>query len=68
MTYFVSIVSEVQEKLDFLKYFTPFRYFDAGELFRTGQIEGVYLLLSGMIILVCVVAAYLFYNKRDLYI
>ena len=68
VTYFVSIVSEVQENLDFLKYFTPFRYVDAGELFRTGQIEGVYLLLSGMIVLVCVVAAYLFYNKRDLYI
>jgi hypothetical protein len=29
---------------------------------------GIYLLLSGLIILVCVVAAYFTYNRRDLYI
>jgi ABC-2 type transport system permease protein len=67
-TYFMSIMSVMQEKLDFLKYFTPFKYFDAGELFRTGQMDGTYLLLSAAIIVVCVAAAYRIYNKRDLYI
>ncbi len=42
------------ENLDFLKYFTPFKYFDAGEFFRTGQLDGNYLLLSAAIIVVCV--------------
>ena len=36
VTYFLSIISGMQENLDFLKYFTPFKYFDAGELFRNG--------------------------------
>jgi ABC-2 type transport system permease protein len=67
-TYFMSIMSVMQEKLDFLKYFTPFKYFEAGELFRTGQMDGSYLLLSAGIITVCVAAAYWIYNKRDLYI
>jgi ABC-2 type transport system permease protein len=58
----------MQEKLDFLKYFTPFKYFDAGELFRTGKMDGTYLLLSAAIIVVCVAAAYWIYNRRDLYI
>jgi ABC-2 type transport system permease protein len=68
VTYFMSVFSGMLEKLDFLKYFSPFKYFDAGVLYRTGQMEGIYLLLSGLIILVCVVTAYLVYNRRDLYI
>ena len=67
-TYFMSIISVMQAKLDFLKYFTPFKYFDAGDLFRNGKMDGTYLLLSAAIIVVCVAAAYWFYNKRDLYI
>ena len=68
LAYFLSIVTVLQEKLDFLKYFTPFKYFDAGELFRTGKMEGSYLLLSAGIIVVCLALAYVIYNKRDLYI
>ncbi len=67
-TYFMSIMTVMNEKLDFLKYFTPFKYFDAGELFRAGKLDGTYLLISAVIIVVCVAAAYLIYNKRDLYI
>jgi ABC-2 type transport system permease protein len=68
VTYFMSVISTMQENLDFLKYFTPFRYFDAGELFRSGQIDLKFLLITAGIIIVSVIAAYLVYNKRDLYI
>lgn len=67
-TYFMSILSSMQKDLDFLKYFTPFKYFDAGELFRSGKMDGTYLLISAIIIVVSVVASYWAYNKRDLYI
>jgi ABC-2 type transport system permease protein len=66
--YFLSIISSLQTNLDFLKYFTPFKYFDASDLFRTGHLNGLYLLLSGVIIVTCLGAAYWTYNKRDLYI
>ena len=66
--YFVSVFSGLQEKLDFLKYFTPFKYFDAAVMLRDGKLDGMYLLLSAGIIVVCMVAAYYTYNKRDLYI
>jgi ABC-2 type transport system permease protein len=68
VTYILSIISTMQPKLDFLKYFTPFRYFDAGELYRYGTMNGSYLLLSCVIIVACVGIAYWVYNKRDLYI
>jgi ABC-2 type transport system permease protein len=67
-TYFMSIFSGMDERLDFLKYFTPFKYFDAGELYRNGSVEGVYILISGIIIVASLVTAYLVYSKRDLYI
>ena len=68
VTYFISIISAMQENLNFLKWFTPFKYYDAGELFRNGRLDGTYLLLSLAIIVVCVAVAYLAYNRRDLYI
>lgn len=67
-TYFLSILVSMNQDLDFLKYFTPFKYYDAGQLYRAGSLDGTSLLLSSGIILVCVAAAYWTYNKRDLYI
>jgi len=68
VAYFLSVASGMQSNLDFLKYFTPFKYFDAAELFRNGRMGANYLLLSALIIVVCVTVAYFVYNKRDLYI
>ena len=68
VAYVVSVLSGMQKNLDFLKYFTPFKYFDPGEFLRTGALSGGYLLLSAAIVIVCVAAAYWTYNRRDLYI
>ncbi len=67
-TYFMSILSGMNKNLDFFKYLTPFKYFDAGELFRTGKLDSMYLLLSAAIVIVSVTGAYWTYNRRDLYI
>lgn len=66
MTYFLSVASALDERLDFIKYFSPFKYFDAGELFRSGRLDNSYLLLSAGVIIVCVIAAYQLYQRRDL--
>jgi ABC-2 type transport system permease protein len=68
VTYFLSIATTLQKNLDFLKYFTPFSYYDAGRLYRLGQLEGVYLAITAVLVVVCVAGAYWSYNKRDLYI
>jgi len=67
-TYVISIMSQMKESLDDLKYVTPFRYFSAADLLRDGRIEGVYLVISAAIIVLCVAGAYLTYRRRDLYI
>jgi ABC-2 type transport system permease protein len=66
--YFLSVASGMQSNLDFLKYFTPFKYFDSVTLLRDGRMDPGYLLLSAAIIVISLGAAYLIYNKRDLYI
>lgn len=68
LTYFMSIVSVLNENLDWFKWFTPFKYFDANEMYHSGALDGTYLLISAGIIVVCLVGAYLIYNRRDLYI
>jgi ABC-2 type transport system permease protein len=68
VTYFLSIFVGMQANLDWLKYFTPFKYFDAAVLFKNGNMDAGYLLLSAVIIVVCVASSYWVYNRRDLYI
>ena len=68
IAYLLSIVISLQTKLDFLKYLTPFKYFDAGEILRSGSLSAGYLALSGGLIVVCLGIAYWIYNRRDLYI
>jgi hypothetical protein len=75
VAYFLSILSGLRENLDFLKYFTPFKYFDPAKFLSSATsgayssaLSGTFLLLSAAIIVVCVLGAYLTYNRRDLYI
>jgi ABC-2 type transport system permease protein len=65
-TYFLSIVASLNEKLEFLKYFSPFRYFDGLTIIRNEKISGFYLLLSVIIIIVCISISYIKYSKKDL--
>ena len=67
-TYIISIIASMNENFAFLKNFTPFHYYDAGEIFRTGQLDPTYVGVSAVIIVMCMIVAYWIYNKRDLYI
>ncbi len=67
-TYFLSVISGLNKNLDFLKYLSPFKYFDPAKLLRESRFDVPYLLLAAAIILVCMAGAYLTYTRRDLYI
>jgi ABC-2 type transport system permease protein len=68
VTYILSVFAGLKTEWGALKYFTPFKYFDAAEFLRTSALNGGYVLLSAVIVVVFVAAAYLLYNRRDLYI
>ncbi|HBY08695.1 MAG TPA: ABC transporter [Chloroflexi bacterium] len=67
-TYLFSIISGLNENLEFLKYFTPFKYFDAASILSKSQLDLGYVLLSAAIVVAAMAGAYLTYAKRDLYI
>jgi ABC-2 type transport system permease protein len=67
-TYFLSVISGLSKDLEFLKYLSPFKYFDAGMLLRESRLDVGFVLLSAAIVVVAMVAAYLTYSRRDLYI
>jgi ABC-2 type transport system permease protein len=62
------VISGLNEDLDFLKWVTPFKYFDPGRLMRESRFDPAFLGVSAGIIIACLVAAYLSYQRRDLYI
>lgn len=67
-TYFISIISGLKSSLDFLKYFSPFEYFDAGMLLREARFDPGFVLLGAVVVVASMVVAYVTYSKRDLYI
>jgi ABC-2 type transport system permease protein len=67
-TYFFSVIAGLRDEWDFLKYLSPFKYFDPVMILRESRIEPVYLWLSAGIIVACLSGAYLIYQRRDLYI
>jgi len=67
-TYFLSILSALNKDLDWLKYLTPFKYFDAGLLLRESRFDLLFVGLAAAIVVACMAGAYLTYARRDLYI
>lgn len=67
-TYFMSIISGMHDKLNFLKYLSPFKYFDAGMMLNEGRFDMTFVLLSVVIVAASMAGAYLTYSRRDLYI
>ena len=65
-TYVISIVVDVSANLDFLRYFTPFKYFAAAPIVTNQTYEPIYVVLSALIIAVSVAVTYVAYNRRDL--
>ncbi|MFJ7736325.1 ABC transporter permease subunit [Lysinibacillus sp. NPDC097287] len=66
VTYIVSIAIDLNEKLAFLKYFTPFKYFEAKVVMNGEGLDTIFVLLSLSLIAVLLMITFLFYRKRDL--
>lgn len=65
-TFLVYYLVNLDEKLDLLKYLSPFKYFDAAMLMRDGSLDPLFVGLSLGIIALCAVGTYRLYGVRDL--
>jgi len=66
ITYILSMAIDLSGKIDNLKYFTPFKYFEAKNLMFGGGFQLSFVVLSIVIILIMLKITYVFYRKRDL--
>lgn len=64
--YVLSMGIDMNEKLDFLKYLTPFKYFEAKNLMGGGAFNMVFVALSILIMAALLYVTYVFYKKKDL--
>ena len=64
--YFMNILSNLTEELEFVKFITPFSYADGAHIIPEGSIEIKYLSVGIVIAAVGIAAAYLKYNKKDI--
>lgn len=66
VTFMLSMMSNMNDKLSNLKYITPFKYFEAESIILGEGFNLIYILLSAIIIIASLVGTYDFYNRRDL--
>jgi ABC-2 type transport system permease protein len=64
--FILSIAIDMNEKLEGLKYITPFKYYDAKDILNEGAFDTLYLGLSAVLIIGLLAVTYVFYRKRDM--
>ncbi len=67
-TYVLSVFIDISDTFDFLKYLTPFKYFEARTLINGGSFEPVFIILSVLLIGAFIGVTYYSFPRRDLYI
>lgn len=65
-TFLLSVYIDINGKVDFLKYFTPFKYFEAKNIIFGEGINYIYILLSVLIITASTFVTYKYYNNKDI--
>ena len=66
VTFMLSMIINMNDKLENLKYLTPFKYFEAQAVIGGNGFEAIFIVLSLVIIVLCLIGTYRFYEKRDL--
>ncbi|NLC03148.1 MAG: ABC transporter permease subunit [Tissierellia bacterium] len=68
ITFIIASLINTVDKLDFLKYITPFKYFDSSYILNEKALEPIFIFISIGIIGIGIVGTLVFYPKRDLHI
>ncbi len=66
MFYFMNIISNLTEELDFLKYITPFGYTESSDIISNGSLSVKYIAIGALFATVGILLAFLKYRKKDI--
>ena len=64
--YFMSIVANLMDELEFVKYMTPFGFADSGHIISEGNLEPISLAIGAVLCALGIFLAYYQYNRKDI--
>ena len=64
--YFINIVSNLMDELEFLKYITPYGYTDVGYIVNENSLDFKYIAVGLLFIALSLLLAYFKYEKKDI--
>lgn len=68
VTFIISSLIGMVDSIDYLRFTTPFKYFEATYILNEGRLQPLYIVISILLIVFGLVATYIIYPRRDLYI
>jgi len=66
ISFFMSIMVDLSDKLQWLKYLTPFKYFEAKAVMYGGGLDGTFVAISIALSVILIISTFVFYRRRDL--
>lgn len=66
LTFILSVAIDLNENLEGLKYFTPFKYYEAKHIIGGGGFDAVFVVISVLLIAGLSAVTFSFYKKKDL--
>lgn len=66
LLFILSVAVDLNDKLEGLKFLTPFKYYDAKLILEEGGFDPLYLVLSFLLLAGLTIVTYVFYRKRDM--
>lgn len=66
ITFILSIAIDLNDKIENMKYLTPFKYFEAKNVMYGGGLDAVFIILSLVMVAALTIGTFVCYRKRDL--
>lgn len=67
MMYFLNLIANIADVVEFLKYITPFGYCDGANIVLDGRLDGVMVSIGAVMGIGGIIIAYLKYMKKDIH-
>lgn len=64
--YFLNLIANIAEVVDFLKYITPFGYCEGSDIVTDGNLDGAKVAIGMFLCIIGIAAAYFKYTKKDI--
>ena len=66
MMYFLNLIANLAQRMDFLKYITPFGYCEGADIVASGRLDPAMVCCGMLCTAICIAAAFVQYARKDI--